>query len=71
MGEARRRRQATRNEKGGAILKRRFGGAPLDMHLFTLSAIQPPQSPADLPLAMWKLPVLLEVLGQLKRGALY
>jgi hypothetical protein len=41
MGEAK-RRQATRI--GGAILKKRLGGAPLDLHLFTLSSIQPPQS---------------------------
>jgi hypothetical protein len=71
MGESKRRRQATRSEKRGAIFKRRFGDAPLDLHLFPLTAIQPPRSPADLPLAMWKLQVGLETFERMERGALY
>jgi hypothetical protein len=71
MGDSKRRRQATRSEKRGAILKRRFGDAPLDLHLFPLTAIQPPRSPADLPLAMWRLQVGVETLELQKRGALY
>jgi hypothetical protein len=71
MGEAKRRPQATRSEKRGAILRQRFGTAPLDLCLFPLAAIQPPKSPADLPLAMWRLQVGLETLERRERGALY
>ena len=71
MGEAKRKRQATRSEKRGAALRKRLGGAPLDLHLFTLPSIRPPQSPADLPLAMWKLQIGLETVGRLERGELF
>jgi hypothetical protein len=67
MGEARRKREAKRD----AILRKRLGGAPLDLHLFRLSSIKPPQSAADLPLAMWKLQIGLETLGRLGRGELF
>jgi hypothetical protein len=39
------------------------------LHLFPLSAIEPPESPSDLPLALWKLQIGLEILGRKKRGA--
>jgi hypothetical protein len=71
MGEAKWKRQATRSEKRGAVLRKRLGGAPLDMHLFTLSSIKPPQSPADLPMTMWKLQIGLETLGRLEHGELF
>ena len=72
MGEAQRRqRQATRSEKRAAILRKRLGGAPLDMHLFTLSSIRPPESPADRPMALWKLQIGLETLRRLERGELF
>jgi hypothetical protein len=38
---------------------------------FPLTAIQPPASPADLPLAMWRLQVGLEILERKRRSALY
>jgi hypothetical protein len=53
------------------MLRKRLGGAPLDMHLFTLSSIQPPESPADAPMAMWKLQIGLETIGRLERGELF
>ena len=49
----------------------RLGGAPLDMHPFTLSSIQPPESPADRPMALWKLQIGLETLRRLERGELF
>jgi hypothetical protein len=67
MGEAR-RRQATRSEKRGAILRKRLGGAPLD---FTLSSIKAPESAADAPMAMWKLQIGIETLRRLERGELF
>jgi hypothetical protein len=70
MGEAKRRREATRSEKRAADLKQRFGDTPFEIHLFPLSAIQP-ESPADLPLALWRLQVGLEVLNRKERGDLY
>ena len=67
MGEAKRKRQAKR----GAVLRQRLGGAPLDLHLFKLSSIKAPESPADLPLAMWKLQIELETLRRLERSELF
>jgi hypothetical protein len=49
-GEAE-RRQATRSERLAAILKRKFGATAFDLHIFPLSAIQPPESSADLRMA--------------------
>jgi hypothetical protein len=66
MGEAKRR-----SEQRGASLRRRFGGAPLDLCIFPLSAIKPPRSPADLPLAMWRLKIGLETLERQGRGELF
>ena len=63
--------EAKRSERRGASLRRRFGGAPLDLCIFPLSAIKPPRSPADLPLAMWRLKIGLETLERQGRGELF
>jgi hypothetical protein len=70
VGEQKRRR-ATRAEKRSAILRRRFGGAAFDLHIFPLTAIEPPKSEADLPLALWRLQIGLGTLERQKRGELY
>ena len=67
----RRRRLGKRSEKLGAILRRRFGAAPLDLCFFPLTTIEPPRSPADLPLAMWRLQVGIEIVERKASGALY
>jgi hypothetical protein len=64
-------RQARRGEKLGAILRQRFGAAPLDLCFFAPSSIEPPTSAADLPLALWKLQVGLEIVERKARGALH
>jgi hypothetical protein len=76
MGEAKRRRKGTRQAfprslRRAAILRRRFGDAPLDLCLFPLSAIHPPASPADLPLAVWRLQAGVEALELQGRGELF
>jgi hypothetical protein len=72
MGEAKRRREATRSEKRGASVKRRLGSAELNLCIFPLIeiAIQPPKSPDDL-LAMWRLQAGLVTLERKARGELY
>jgi hypothetical protein len=69
MGESKRRRQATRNEKRGAILRRRFGEAPLELHLFSLCSVEPPVW-GD-PLSIWRFQVALAVFERQKSGKLF
>jgi hypothetical protein len=71
MGAANRPRRATRPEKRSARLRLRLGDGPLDLCLFALSAIKPPESPADLRLAMWRLQVGADILGRHARGELF
>jgi hypothetical protein len=64
MGEAKRRRRA-------ANVRRLLGDAPLDLCLFPLTAIEPPKSQDDLPLAVWRLQVGLETLQRQSCGELF
>jgi hypothetical protein len=71
MGEAKRRRQATRSERRGAALKKQLGDGAFQLCLFPLWSVRPPESPADLPLTLWKLQTALAVLDRQKQGKLY
>jgi hypothetical protein len=64
MSEARQRQVAAR-------LKQRLGGGPFDLYFFPLMSIKLPETPADLPLAMWKLQIGLETLERRERGELF
>jgi hypothetical protein len=72
MGESKRRCEATRSEKRGATLRRRFGDGPFDLCIFPLVevALKPPRSPDDL-LAIWKAIIGAETLKRQERGELY
>jgi hypothetical protein len=70
MGESRRRRRATRSEKRGASLRRRFGSAPLELCLFPLTGVEPPRSSAEERVAAWFFQASLQVLARKERGEL-
>jgi hypothetical protein len=69
MGESKRQRQATRNEKRGAILRRRFGDTPLELHLFSLCSVEPPVWGDRV--SIWRFQVALAVFERQKRGELF
>ena len=57
--------------EAGAVVGSNFATRWGSVGFFGPVTIRPPQSPADLPLAMWKLQIGLETVGRLERSELF